>query len=34
MKVIKSLENKVISLERTARKITSQEGGPLIFLDR
>ena len=27
MKVIKSLENRRISLKETARKITSQEGG-------
>ena len=32
MKVIKSLENRGISLTGTTRKVTSQEGGFLIFL--
>ena len=32
IKVIKSLENRVILLKETTRKITSQEGGSLSFL--
>ena len=32
-KVIEALENRVILLKGTTRKITSQEGGFLIFLD-
>ena len=32
MKVIKSLENRGILLKGTNRKVTSQEGGFLIFL--
>ena len=34
VKVIKSLENRVILLKGTTRKITSQEGGFLNFLRR